>query len=138
MKNSSKNNYSEKNSKQFKKNSNLNFYSKNENSSKKNENPKNNNTVISQIKFSSQEKEKASVENNELSNKTKINSFSELISICNKKKEIGLKSIKEIKKENKENEFKNLKKSELYEKATNLFPDLEIVDINYLKDKDND
>ena len=36
MKNSSKSNYSEKNSKQYKKNSNLNFYSKNENSSKKN------------------------------------------------------------------------------------------------------
>ena len=53
-------------------------------------------------------------------------------------KKTGLKSIKEIKKENKENEFKNLKKSELYEKATNLFPDLEIVDINYLKDKDSD
>ena len=167
---------------------------KNENSSKKIEAPKDSNTIISQIKFSSQEKEKASFENNELSNKTKINSFSELISICNKKKEIelkyelennvnlvsfknnnieisfnerleknfiknltsklldwtgerwiillskknGLKSIKEIKKENKENEFKNLKKSELYEKATNLFPDLEIVDINYLKDKDSD
>ena len=167
---------------------------KNENSSKKIEAPKDSNTIISQIKFSSQEKEKASIENNELSDKTKINSFSELISICNKKKEIelkyelennvnlvsfknnnieisfnerleknfiknltsklldwtgerwiillskknGLKSIKEIKKENKENEFKNLKKSELYEKATNLFPDLEIVDINYLKDKDSD
>ena len=167
---------------------------KNENSSKKIETPKDRNTIISQIKFSSQEKEKASIENNELSNKSKINSFSELISICNKKKEIGLKyelennvnlvsfknnnieisfnenldenfiknltsklldwtgerwiillskktglkSIKEIKKENKENEFKNLKKSELYEKATNLFPDLEIVDINYLKDKDSD
>ena len=167
---------------------------KNENSSKKIELSKDSNTIISQIKFSSQEKEKASVENNELSNKTKINSFSELISICNKKKEIGLKyelennvnlvsfknnnieisfneklekdfiknltsklfdwtgerwiillskktglkSIKEIKKENKENEFKSLKNSELYEKASNLFPDLEIVDINYLKDKDND
>ena len=150
--------------------------------------------IISQIKYSSQEKEKASIGNNELSNKTKINSFSELISICNKKKEIGLKyelennvnlvsfknnnieisfneklekdfiknltsklfdwtgerwiillskktglkSIKEIKKENKENEFKSLKNSELYEKASNVFPDLEIVDINYLKDKDND
>ncbi len=167
---------------------------KNENSSKKIELSKDSNTIISQIKFSSQEKEKASVENDELSNKTKINSFSELISICNKKKEIGLKyelennvnlisfknsnieisfnekleknfiknltsklldwtgerwiillskktglkSIKEIKKENKENEFKSLKNSELYEKAINLFPDLEIVDINYLKDKDSD
>ena len=53
-------------------------------------------------------------------------------------KKTGLKSIKEIKKENKENEFKSLKNSELYEKASNLFPDLEIVDINYLKDKGSD
>ena len=167
---------------------------KNENSSKKINTSKDSNAIISQIKYSSQEKEKASIGNNELSNKTKINSFSELISICNKKKEIGLKyelennvnlvsfknnnieisfnekleknfiknltsklldwtgerwiillskktglkSIKEIKKENKENEFKSLKNSELYEKASNVFPDLEIVDINYLKDKDND
>ena len=167
---------------------------KNENSSKKIETSKSNNTIISQIKFSSQEKEKASIEDDELSNKTKINSFSELISVCNKKKEIGLKyelennvnlvsfknnnieisfnenldknfiknltsklldwtgerwiillskktglkSIKEIKKENKENEFKNLKNSELYEKANNLFPDIEIVNVKYLKDKDSD
>ena len=166
----------------------------NENSSKKIESSKNNNTIINQIKFSSQEKEKASIEDDELSNKTKINSFSELISICNKKREIGLKyeleknvnlvsfknnnieisfnenldknfiknltsklfdwtgerwiillskktglkSIKEIEKENNENEFKNLKNSDIYEKATNLFPDLEIVDINYLKNKDNE
>jgi len=167
---------------------------KNEDTSKKLESPKNNNTIISQIKFSSQEKEKASIEDEKLFNKTKINSFSELISICNKKKEIrlkyelennvnlisfknnnieisfnenldknfiknltsklfdwtgerwiillskktGLKSIKEIKKENKENEFKNLKNSEIYKNATNLFPDLEIVDIKFLKDKDSD
>ena len=167
---------------------------KNENSLKKKENTRNNNTIISQIKFSSQEKEKASIEDDELSNKTKINSFSELISICNKKREIGLKyeleknvnlvsfknnnieisfnenldknfiknltsklfdwtgerwiillskktglkSIKETEKENMENELKNLKNSEIYEKATNLFPDLEIVDIKYLKDKDNE
>ena len=167
---------------------------KNEDTSKKLESPKNNNTIISQIKISSQEKEKASIEDEKLFNKTKINSFSELISICNKKKEIrlkyelennvnlisfknnnieisfnenldknfiknltsklfdwtgerwiillskktGLKSIKEIKKENKENEFKNLKNSEIYKNATNLFPDLEIVDIKFLKDKDSD
>ncbi len=167
---------------------------KNENISKKKENPKNNSTIVSQIKFSSQEKEKVSIDDDNLSNKTKINSFSELISICNKKKEIGLKyelennvnlvsfknnnieisfnenldknfiknltsklvdwtgerwiillskktglkSIKEIKKENMENQFKNFKNSELYEKANNLFPDLEIVDIKYLKDKDID
>ena len=168
--------------------------SKNEDISKKLESSKNNNTIISQIKFSSQEKEKASIEDEKLSNKIKINSFSELITICNKKKEIGLKyelenninlisfknnnieisfnenldknfiknltsklfdwtgerwiillskkaglkSIKEIKKENRENEFRNLKNSELYEKATNLFPDLEIVDIKFLKEKDSD
>ena len=53
-------------------------------------------------------------------------------------KKTGLKSIKEIKKENKENEFKNLKNSEIYKNATNLFPDLEIVDIKFLKDKDSD
>ena len=167
---------------------------KNENSSKKNENPKNNNTVVSQIKFSSQEKEKTSIEDNEISNKTKISSFSELISICIKKKEIGLKyelennvnlvsfknnnieisfnenldknfiknltlklldwtgerwiillskkvglkSIKETKKKNKENEIESLKNSELYKKATNLFPDIEVTDFNYLKDKDSD
>ena len=168
--------------------------SKNEDISKKLESSKNNNSIISQIKFSSQEKEKASIEDEKLSSKIKINSFSELIIICNKKKEIGLKyelennvnlisfknnnieisfnenldknfiknltsklfdwtgerwiillskkagskSIKEIKKENRENDFKNLKNSELYEKATNLFPDLEIVDINFLKEKESD
>ena len=53
-------------------------------------------------------------------------------------KKTGLKSIKETEKENMENELKNLKNSEIYEKATNLFPDLEIVDIKYLKDKDNE
>ena len=53
-------------------------------------------------------------------------------------KKAGSKSIKEIKKENRENDFKNLKNSELYEKATNLFPDLEIVDINFLKEKESD
>ena len=37
-----------------------------------------------------------------------------------------------------ENQLKNLKNSELYEKANNLFPDLEIVDMNYLRDKDSD
>ncbi len=166
----------------------------NENSSKKIEIHKNNNTTISQIKFSSQEKEKASIEDDKLFNKTKINSFSELIYVCNKKKEIGLKyelennvnlvsfknnkieisfnenldknfiknltsklfdwtgerwiillskktglkSIKDIKKENKENEFKNLKNSELYRKVNSLFPDLEIVNIKYLKDKNSD
>ncbi len=154
----------------------------------------NNNTTINQIKFSSQKKEKTLVEEEKISNKTKINSFFELISICTKKREIGLKyelennvnlisfknknieisfnenldknfiknltsklfdwtgerwiillskntglkSIKEVKKENKKIELENLKNSELYEKAANLFPDLEITDINYLKDKDSD
>ena len=168
--------------------------SKNENTSRKLESLKNNNTTINQIKFSSQKKEKTSIQDEELSNKTKIDSFSELISICTKKKEIGLKyelennvnlisfknnnieisfndnldknfiknltsklldwtgerwiillsknaglkSIKEVENENKKNELENLKNSKLYEKAVTLFPDLEIADINYLKDKGSD
>ena len=59
------------------------------------------------------------------------------------------KDVLEIKKDNSileakktvteaENEFKNLKNSEFYEKANNLFPDIEIVNVKYLKDKDSD
>ena len=59
------------------------------------------------------------------------------------------KDVLEIKKDNTileakktvteaENEFKNLKNSEFYEKANNLFPDIEIVNVKYLKDKDSD
>ena len=167
---------------------------KDEDSSKELDNIKKNNKTINQIKFSSQKKEKHSIEDEKKSNKTTINSFSELISICTNKKEIGLKyelenninlvsfknnnieisfnenldknfiknitsklfdwtgerwiillskrsglkSIKEIKIEKKENEFKNLKNSKFYEKATNLFPDLEIVDIKDLNMRDDD
>ena len=53
-------------------------------------------------------------------------------------KKSGLKSIKEIKIEKKDNEFKNLKNSKFYKKATNLFPDLEIVDIKDLNMRDDD
>ena len=167
---------------------------KNEDSSIELDNIKKNNKTINQIKFSSQKKEKHSIEDEKKSNKTTINSFSELVSICTNKKEIGLKyelennvnlisfknnnieisfnenldknfiknitsklfdwtgerwiillskksglkSIKEIKIEKKDNEFKNLKNSKFYEKATNLFPDLEIVDIKDLNMRDDD
>ena len=167
---------------------------KDEDSSKELDNIKKNNKTINQIKFSSQKKEKHSIEDEKKSNKTTINSFSELISICTNKKEIGLKyelennvnlisfknnnieisfnenldknfiknitsklfdwtgerwiillskksglkSIKEIKIEKKDNEFKNLKNLKFYEKATNLFPDLEIVDIKDSNMRDDD
>ncbi len=52
---------------------------------------KNNNKTINQIKFSSQEEQKISIDEKKFSNKTEINSFSELISMCVKKKEIELK-----------------------------------------------
>ena len=51
----------------------------------------NNNKTVNQIKFSSQEQEKMEIDNQELSNKTNINSLSELLSICTSKKEIKLK-----------------------------------------------
>ena len=53
-------------------------------------------------------------------------------------KKSGLKSIKEIKIEKKNNDLKNFKKSKLYEKAVNLFPDIEIFDIKDLNRRDND
>tara|TARA_B100000963_G_C22623363_1_gene671092 strand:+ start:1 stop:1143 length:1143 start_codon:yes stop_codon:yes gene_type:complete len=165
-----------------------------EDTSKKLDITENNNKTINQIKFSSQKKEKYLPEDERKSNKTIINSLSELISICTTKKEIGLKyelennvnlisfknnnieisfnenldknfiknltsklfdwtgerwiillskksgskSIKEIKIEKKEHELKNLKDSKLFEKAKNLFPDLEIVDINDLKRGNDD
>ena len=167
---------------------------KDENSSNELDSIKKNNKTINQIKFSSQKKEKHLIEDEKKSNKTTINSFSELISICTNKKEIGLKyelennvnlisfknnnieisfnenldknfiknitsklfdwtgerwiillskksglkSIKEIKIEKKDNEFKNLKNLKFYEKATNLFPDLEIVDIKDSNMRDDD
>ncbi len=52
---------------------------------------KNNNKTIDQIKFSSQEEEKISIDDKKISNKTEINSFSDLISVCVSKKEIELK-----------------------------------------------
>ncbi len=167
---------------------------KDEDSSKELDNIKKNNKTINQIKFSSQKKEKHLLEDEKKSDETTINSFSELISVCTNKKEIGLKyelennvnlisfknnnieisfnenldknfiknitsklfdwtgerwiillskksglkSIKEMKIEKKDNELRNLKNSKLFEKATNLFSDLEIVDIKDLNSRDND
>ena len=64
---------------------------KNDDYTKKKEKDLNNNKTINQIKFSSQEQQKISPENEKISNKSKINSFSELISMCILKKEINLK-----------------------------------------------
>ena len=167
---------------------------KDEDSAKELDIIKKNNKTINQIKFSSQKKEKHLIEDEKKSNKTTINSFSELISVCTNKKEIGLKyelennvnlisfknnnieisfnenldknfiknitsklfdwtgerwiillskksgfkSIKEMKIEKKDNELRNLKSSKIFEKATNLFSDLEIVDIKDLNSRDND
>ena len=73
-------------------------YSKNEENNKiesedhkkkiKNEN---NNQTVNQIKFSSQEQQKVSLDEKKLTNKIKIDSFSDLISICMLNKEIELK-----------------------------------------------
>ena len=160
-------------------------------SSKKIDIDANNNKIISQIKFSSQEKEKILVEDKKLFSKTKIDSFSKLISTCIEKKEIGLKyelennvnlisfknnnieislnenldknfikdltsklfdwtgerwiillskrtgskSMKEIKTEDKNNKLQDLKDSEHFKNAINLFPDLEVTNINDLEDK---
>ncbi len=49
------------------------------------------NKTINQIKYSLQEQKKIAVDENKLSNKTKINSLSDLVSICIAKKEIKLK-----------------------------------------------
>ena len=124
-----------------------------------------------------------------MSNKTKINSFLDLVSLCTSKKEIklkyelennvnlisfrnsnieisfnenldknfiknltsklldwtgerwiislskktGLKTMKEIKSQDEDDKLKNLKNSEKYKKAINLFPDLEIIDMKNLK-----
>ena len=131
------------------------------------------------------------VEDKKLFSKTKIDSFSKLISTCIEKKEIGLKyelennvnlisfknnnieisfnenldknfikdltsklfdwtgerwiillskrtgskSMKEIKTEDKNNKLQDLKDSEHFKNAINLFPDLEVTNINDLEDK---
>ena len=51
----------------------------------------NNNQTVNQIKFSSQEQQKVSLDEKKSIDKTKINSLSDLISICILKKEIELK-----------------------------------------------
>ena len=50
-----------------------------------------NNKTINQIKFSSQEKKKILLEEENVSNKIKIKSFNDLILTCVDRKEIGLK-----------------------------------------------
>ena len=160
-------------------------------SSKKIDLNENNNKIINQIKFSSQEKEKVLFEDKKLFSKIEIDSFSKLISTCIEKKEIGLKyelennvnlisfknnnieisfnenldknfikdltsklfdwtgerwiillskkigskSMKEIKKEDKNNKIQDLKDSEHFKNAINLFPDLEVTNIKDLEDK---
>ena len=155
---------------------------------------KNNNKTIDQIKFSSQEEEKISIDDKKISNKTEINSFSDLISVCVSKKEIelkyelennvnlisfknnnieisfndnlnknfiknlttkllnwtgerwiitlskktGLKTMKEMEVQNNNNKLDDLKNSELFKEAINLFPDLEIVNIKDIKEDSND
>ena len=161
---------------------------------KKIENKKNDNKTINQIKFSSQEQQKVSLDEKKLMNKIKINSFSDLISICISKKEIelkyelennvnlisfkhnkieisfnenlkknfiknlshklldwtgerwiislskkhGFKTIKELKNQNKKNDLENIKDSNSYKKAINLFPDLEIANVKDLQEKNSD
>ena len=62
---------------------------KSEHSQKKENTSKEN--IVNQIKYSSQEKEKPVIEKQKLSDKKKIKSFSQLLSICTTKKEIELK-----------------------------------------------
>ena len=58
---------------------------------KKNESLKNKNQAIKQIKISSQKLTEMNIEKEKIESKNKIQSISELIEICSKKKEIGLK-----------------------------------------------
>ena len=154
----------------------------------------NDNKSINQIKVSSQEQKIEEIDNPKLSNKTNINSFSDLILICTSKKEIKLKyeleknvnlvsfknknieisfnerldknfiknltsklldwtgdrwiitlskkigsgTINEVRKINKNFDLEDLKNSDKYKKAISLFPDLEIINVKNLKDKDSD
>ena len=161
----------------------------NKDPSKKTKNDQNKDKTINQLKSSSQEEQKI-LEDKELSNETKINSFLDLVSLCTSKKEIelkyelennvnlvsfrnknieisfnenlnknfiknltsklldwtgerwiislskktGLKTMKEIKSQDEDEKLENLKKSENYKKAINIFPDLEIIDIKNLEE----
>ena len=58
---------------------------------KKNESLKSKNQAIKQIKISSQKLTETNIEKEKIESKNKIQSISELIEICSKKKEIGLK-----------------------------------------------
>ena len=53
-------------------------------------------------------------------------------------KRIVSKTIKEVKKINENNDLEELKKSDRYKKAISLFPDLEIVNVKNLEDKNNE
>ena len=152
------------------------------------------NKTINQIKFSSQEQQKISLDEQKLQNKTKINSFSDLISVCISKREIelkyelennvnlisfknnnieisfnenldknfiknltsklldwtgerwiillskkpGSKSMREIKSQDKNRILQDLKESETYKKAINLFPDIEVINVKNTDEQDND
>ena len=152
------------------------------------------NKTINQIKFSSQEQQKISLDEQKLQNKTKINSFSDLISVCISKREIelkyelennvnlisfknnnieisfnenldknfiknltsklldwtgerwiillskkpGSKSMREIKSQDTNRILQDLKESETYKKAINLFPDIEVINVKNTDEQDND
>ena len=53
-------------------------------------------------------------------------------------KETGSKSVKEIMIQNKNDNLDNIKNSEIYKEATNIFSDLEIVDVKESTEKDDD
>ena len=155
---------------------------------------KNENLTINQIKFSTQEQQEISPKEEKSSNTTKIESFSELISVCVSKKEVGLKyelennvnlisfknnnieisfnenldknfiknltsklldwtgerwiillskkpgskTMREIKSQDKNRILQDLKESETYKKAINLFPDIEVINVKNSDEQDND
>ena len=70
---------------------NLEKNSENLTTNKKNESLKSKNQAIKQIKISSQKLTETNIEKEKIESKNKIQSISELIEICSKKKEIGLK-----------------------------------------------
>ena len=53
-------------------------------------------------------------------------------------KKIGSGTINEVRKINKNFDLEDLKNSDKYKKAISLFPDLEIINVKNLKDKDSD
>ena len=53
-------------------------------------------------------------------------------------KKTGLKTIKEIEVQNKNHKLDDLKSSESFKEAINLFPDLEIINVKDLEEDSND